>query len=137
MLIDRHQLRVDKEFRSPVVGSKADNNDKIPTSGDVHLFADPITFETERPTLYADCEGMEGGEGLTYGAQTLFRKRAGSINKIRKTPPWHLTRGCRSRNVTWADTEDTQSREFMVKELYPRLLYTFSDVVVFVLRNAK
>jgi hypothetical protein len=24
-----------------------------------------------------------------------------------------------------------------VTELYPRLLYTFSDVVVFVLRNAK
>lgn len=37
----------------------------------------------------------------------------------------------------WADTPQTQKREFAVGNLYPRILYTFSDVVVFVLRNPR
>lgn len=30
-----------------------------------------------------------------------------------------------------------RKREFAVSQLYPRVLYTFSDVVVFVLRNPR
>lgn len=36
--------------------------DNIPTSGDVHLYADPGTDGAQFPILYADCEGMTGGE---------------------------------------------------------------------------
>ena len=41
------------------------------------------------------------------------------------------------REITWADTNIKQSREYAVTNLYPRLLYTFSDVVVFVLKNPR
>lgn len=41
------------------------------------------------------------------------------------------------REITWANTEEKRSRQFAVMNLYPRLLYTFSDVVVFVLKNAR
>ena len=43
----------------PVVGSV---NHSVPTSGDVHLYSDPTTYNTNIPILYADCEGLSGGE---------------------------------------------------------------------------
>jgi hypothetical protein len=47
-------------FESPVAGSG--KNDKSPTSGDVHLYIDPLAALTSYPVLYADCEGLDGGE---------------------------------------------------------------------------
>lgn len=41
------------------------------------------------------------------------------------------------RDIVWAVTPETKKREYAVTQLYPRLLYTFSDVVVFVLRNPR
>ncbi len=41
------------------------------------------------------------------------------------------------REILWADKPAKQSREFAVTNLYPRLLFTFSDVVVFVLKEAR
>ena len=142
MLIERHQP-VDASpssgtlHPSPIVGAEV--NDKTPTLGDVHLYADPKTYECQLPMLYADCEGLEGGESLPYGSQS--RKRASSPSTksglFRKaTTPKLLPKG-RCRNVTWATNDNVKRREYAVTELYPRLLYTFSDVVVFVLRNAK
>ncbi|KAF2814425.1 uncharacterized protein BDZ99DRAFT_555088 [Mytilinidion resinicola] len=43
----------------------------------------------------------------------------------------------RARMLEWANTADKKTKQFAVTELYPRILYTFSDVVVFVLRNAR
>ncbi|KAI9691461.1 MAG: hypothetical protein M1822_007532 [Bathelium mastoideum] len=91
-------------FESPVVGSI--KHDKSPTSGDVHLYADPETAYTRLPMLYADCEGLQGGE------------MEPAANKLR------------SKN------KNSQG-EWAVKRVYPRLLYTFSDVIVFVLRNTR
>lgn len=43
-----------------------------------------------------------------------------------------------SRKISWAlGDKEKSKREFAVTELYPKVLYTFSDVVVFVLRNPK
>lgn len=33
-----------------------------PTSSDVHLYADIMTLDTDRPILWVDCEGLNGGE---------------------------------------------------------------------------
>lgn len=41
------------------------------------------------------------------------------------------------REITWATTPEKRTREFAVTNLYPRLLYTFSDIVVFVLKNPR
>lgn len=115
-------------FPSPVVGSVV--NDALPTSGDVHLYADPATHAEQLPILYADCEGFEGGERTPLGARA--RRRASTAEPELSRPGNVYT-----RSIDWADTEEARQREYAVTRLYPRLLYTFSDCVVFVLRNPK
>ena len=123
----------------PVVGSV---NHSVPTSGDVHLYSDPRTYVTDFPILYADCEGLEGGEIEPMAAQAKrdmnlvhslgHNKRAGSFQKrFRKK---HRSS---QREITWATTPEKRSRQYSVMNLYPRLLYTFSDVCVFVLKNSR
>ena len=50
-----------------------------------------------------------------------------------------LTRIARGtqQDVKWAGSPENSKRQYAVTELYPRLLCTFSGVVVFVLRNTK
>ncbi|QIW98040.1 hypothetical protein AMS68_003558 [Peltaster fructicola] len=118
------------EFPSPIVGSIV--NDTVPTSGDVHLYADPSTHAEQLPILYADCEGFEGGERTPLGARA--RRRANSDPQ--KKDPSKLG-NVHTRAIEWAVSEEQRQREYAVTALYPRLLYTFSDCVVFVLRNPK
>lgn len=98
----------------------------IATSGDVHLFGDLATRDTHRPLLYADCEGMGGGELPPAAATSMSRHPMIAdlkdfVHKQRemspRVPP--ITRG-------WA-----------VSELYPRILFPFSDVVCYVTRNPR
>lgn len=117
-------------FPSPVVGSVV--NDALPTSGDVHLYADPATHAEQLPILYADCEGFEGGERTPLGARSRRRARSDPS----KDEPSKLAH-VHARPIQWANTEESRQREYAVTALYPRLLYTFSDCVVFVLRNPK
>lgn len=104
---------------------------QVPTSGDVHLYADQRTHADQLPILYADCEGFEGGEKTPMGAR--LHKRPNSDPRLAQ-PEFAQAQ---SHPIEWANTEESRQREYAVKELYPRLLYTFSDVVVFVLRNPK
>ncbi|KXS99282.1 hypothetical protein AC578_6205 [Pseudocercospora eumusae] len=131
MLINHDSQNANPEnrsmFPSPVVGSVV--NDTLPTSGDVHLYADPATHAEQLPILYADCEGFEGGERTPLGARA--RRRANSEPDAPRPGNIH------SRPIEWANTEEARQREYAVTRLYPRLLYTFSDCVVFVLRNPK
>ncbi|TGJ68442.1 hypothetical protein EYR41_007494 [Orbilia oligospora] len=134
---------------TPVVQSAACFS-TVPTSGDVHLFCDPHTYKTENrhPILYADCEGLEGGERTPLGSRTHKRE------KIRKavserisgakqdTKSFFARRGRDNamqqnskRELKWAINDATKRREYIVSELYPRILFTFSDVVVFVLQE--
>lgn len=122
-----------------VVGSI---NHSMPTSGDVHLYSDPSTYVTNFPILYADCEGLEGGEIEPMAAQAKrdmnqafdidHTRRTGSFQK-RLRKKHHSSQ----REITWAITPEQKSRQYSVKNLYPRLLYTFSDVCVFVLKNSR
>lgn len=109
-------------FYSPVTSS---THDHIPTTGDVHLYADPATIHTPQPLLLCDCEGLNGGEMLPK----QLKNRAEDLASGYKTS--------QSRRITWAKTPNTRKREFAVAQLYPRILYTFSDVVVFVLRSPR
>ncbi|KAF3185778.1 hypothetical protein TWF788_003827 [Orbilia oligospora] len=134
-------------WETPVVQSAACFS-TVPTSGDVHLFCDPHTcnLDNRHPMLYADCEGLEGGERTPLGSKTHKRE------KIRKLVPERLAEAGRDaksrfsrrgkrmkqnsrRELEWAVDDATKRREFIVSELYPRILFTFSDVVVFVLRE--
>jgi energy-coupling factor transporter ATP-binding protein EcfA2 len=143
-LVDQQARDVDQSWQStypsPVVGSPT--NDYTPTSADVHLYVDPATCTSQFPMLYADCEGLDGGEQLPVSSQYcnphLGRSsgRSDANKSKRRGAAAKLTRGSQ-RALNWADSPEKQKRQYAVTELYPRLLYTFSDVIVFVVRNAK
>lgn len=88
------------------------------------------------PILYADCEGLDGGEREPVG--TRFRKARPSSPdaRIRSSAPRPLY--VSSRELIWASEDSSRrTRNFAVANLYPRLLFSFSDTVVFVLRNPR
>ena len=110
----------------------------VPTSGDVHLYSDPQSANSHHPILYADCEGLDGGEREPIGSR--FRKKekihnGGRIGSFERNVQKVLHTS--EREITWANTATRRSRNFAVSHMYPRLLYTFSDVVIFVLKNPR
>ena len=122
-------------FPTPVVGPAGSD---VPTSADVHLYSDPQTSDSNKPILYADCEGLQGGERVPLGARFRKKEKASSFGLIGSLEQKFIRmQHISEREITWADTSAKQSREFAVTHLYPRLLYTFSDVVVFVLKNPR
>ncbi|KAL8916178.1 MAG: hypothetical protein Q9172_006425 [Xanthocarpia lactea] len=146
MLINHQDLKTNQTLRSrypaPLPGSV---NDNVPVSANVHLYADPDSYQSTTPILYADCEGLEGGESIPRAE--AFRVQDGAVNLHAQRKDSLDPKGRRrlhrkgnrvSRNLKWAHGDKEKSkREYAVTELYPKLLYTFSDVVVFVLRNPK
>ena len=136
LLIELQQDRTstNKPHPVPVPGRI---NDSIPTTGNVHLYEDPATFKSGMPIIYADCEGMSGGEAAPSGLREVERDdeddEAPDASMVQ-----HPQGGVRLRNeIRWAQTPHMQTREYAVTTLFPRILYTFSDVVVFVLREVK
>ena len=120
---------VELPFESPVVGSI--KHDKSPTSGDVHLYADPETAYTKLPMLFADCEGLQGGE-TEPAANKLKQKNNSHVHGKQR-----FFKGQPRELVYAKSNSEARNREWAVKRVYPRLLYTFSDVIVFVLRNTR
>jgi len=145
MLIELHEQSAtpsESTFPSPIVGlprlEKQPGQEEqsripmehIPTSADVHLYADPVRFNKKTPLLYADCEGLAGGENPPVGAQENRTSIFTTDSSIARLTPGRL------RRLAWADTEKKRARSFFVKQMYPRILYTLSDVVVFVVPDA-
>ncbi|KAI0863768.1 hypothetical protein F4860DRAFT_521823 [Xylaria cubensis] len=124
----------DKTFPSPVIGLRGAH---VPTSEDVHLYLDPKTADSEGPMLYSDCEGLEGGEREPLGAMFKRKRRQDHSRDADIKPSLLETKVISERELNWADGPRARSREFAVTNLYPRVLYTFSDVIVFVLRNPR
>lgn len=58
-LYDSQSSSESQAIRTPVAANKALLGQ--PTSANVHLYADPITIHTDNPFLFADCEGLNGG----------------------------------------------------------------------------
>ncbi|KAJ3572874.1 hypothetical protein NPX13_g4903 [Xylaria arbuscula] len=130
LLIDRQDLVSPQgsKYYSPVTSS---NQDRIATTGDVHLYADPSTLHATSPLLFVDCEGLSGGEAAPKQLRQA-QDPAASYSSSNYT-----RRYAASRRIEWAQSPQTQKREFAVSQLYPRILYIFSDVVCFVLRNPR
>lgn len=127
MLIDRAQADcgIERQYATPVTGMA---NDAVPTSGNVHLYADPTTHSGLDPILYADSEGLNGGEKVP---------RAVAYREVAKSKVRGARKRLRRKQLAWAQDDSKDSRDYAVKHLYPRILYTFSDVVVFVLKEAR
>ncbi|QIW99361.1 hypothetical protein AMS68_004879 [Peltaster fructicola] len=132
LLIDLQSDDIE-QMPSPVVGDSSSFN---PTSDNVHLYLAPGSSGT-RVRLYADCEGLEGGERDPASARVKAEKRKQAEEERRKAGRGPRQRYATERDLTWATTAAKRTREYFVKHLYPRVLYTFSDVVVFVHRNPK
>ncbi|KAI1367159.1 hypothetical protein F5Y08DRAFT_350010 [Xylaria arbuscula] len=134
LLID-FAVTSNETFQSPVIGPRGAH---VPTSEDVHLYLDPKTTGSDGPLLYADCEGLEGGEREPLGAIFKRKRRQDHNNdNVDSGPGFFKPKVISERELHWADDPRTRSREFAVTNLYPRVLYTFSDVIVFVLRNPR
>ena len=77
--------------------------------------------------FYADCEGLQAGNTVPVSAKYSSLMH---MNKKFKSLMG------KAKRILWASAgEETSSREYIVTNLYSKLLYTFSDVVVFVLSN--
>lgn len=123
------------QYQTPVIGAVGAHN---PTSEDVHLYLDPRTADGQAPVLFADCEGLEGGEREPIAA--LFKRKRRSEKAEDGRIASKISRAVKiisERELLWADGPRARTREFAVTNLYPRLLYTFSDVIVFVLKNPR
>jgi energy-coupling factor transporter ATP-binding protein EcfA2 len=118
-------------FPTPVIGATGGH---LPTSEDVHLYLDPRTAHSASPILFADCEGLEGGEREPAGAKYKKKRKQEEYSKGHRT---RIATAINEQEITWADSPRTRTREFAVTNLYPRLLYTFSDVIIFVLKNPR
>jgi energy-coupling factor transporter ATP-binding protein EcfA2 len=132
----------DKRLQVPVVGSTKQQD--TPTSGDVHLYCDPKTSDGKHPVLYADCEGLDGGEREPMGAKSRnknWREQPFTNKGKQRLTPRNKRIGqnysTSEREILWATNEQKRSRDYIVRNLYPRLLYTFSDVIVFVIKNPR
>jgi hypothetical protein len=120
-------LAQDSVYEIPVVGLS--QHGQRPTSGDVHLYLDPASISGSHPILYADCEGMNGGNRAPT-SHSIFSRRG------RESLPTKAIRHV--KKLLWgSDVMSQADREFIVMNLYSRILYTFSDVIVFVLINPR
>jgi len=123
-----------KQLPSPVVGMTGKD---LPTSEDVHLYSDPSTYFLDNPLLYSDCEGLDGGEREPIKSRFRRPKLEPQDENGANEEYNGGTRYNSVRELMWADTPERRSRQFAVANLYPRLLFTFSDTIVFVLKNPR
>ncbi|RTE69521.1 hypothetical protein BHE90_016099 [Fusarium euwallaceae] len=112
-------------FKTPAVG---DPGSLQSTSSNVHLYVDPRTFQTRSPILYAECEGMDRDE-----IPTEMRKFQVGASASRD-PLSHASQisELNSQDIIWSKMpKGAWTRKDIIRTLFPRILYIFSDVVVF------
>ncbi|KAF3292462.1 hypothetical protein TWF132_005518 [Orbilia oligospora] len=88
------------------------------TTGEVNLYPEPSSFGTKTPILLADCEGVEGSKPVATKHQKDWMK---------------LSRRYRIQNKEGRGLD----RSSIVKNIYPRFLYIFSDVICYVTRDQR
>ncbi|KAH6848113.1 hypothetical protein B0I37DRAFT_376721 [Chaetomium sp. MPI-CAGE-AT-0009] len=134
LLIDLDTAQGQKHS-SPIVGPGGSHH---PTSEDVHLYLHPRTAQTARPIMMVDCEGLDGGELDPAGAKFRFKRRKEEEKKAMEDKDYFKAlRICSEYELQWSFGDGGKTRGFAVTHLYPRLIYAFSDVIVFVLHNAR
>jgi hypothetical protein len=149
------------DYPAPIPGIEAHR--QYSTSGDVHLYADPQSYDTSTLLLYAgmyfalnrtrpmamglivnpDCEGLSGtGISLASKASEGIGNFFGvpSRKTFQEQVALHRAKG-RSHELRWARTNRhgvlAESKKLIVETLYPRLLYCLSDVVCYVTNSTR
>jgi hypothetical protein len=134
------------ELRDMVVPVPGDCESSLPTSSDMHLYQDPIEARTnpERPLLFADCEGF-GAANRSVAATS----RAKSAKEVEEAAQGGILQHSAAQGADWAKRAFFSAMSFMTRELswgtsdtdrskaveqlFPRIVYNISDVVVYVL----
>lgn len=134
LLIDFASNDKQTSYSTPVIGSRTAH---LPTSEDVHLYLDPRTASTDRPILLADCEGLDGGDREPVGARLALKFRKEDEQSARNNDEFFKRkRVVYDCPLQWSVKDGKAgSRGTAVTQVYPRLLYAFSDVIVYVLMN--
>ncbi|KAF4637022.1 hypothetical protein G7Y89_g1060 [Cudoniella acicularis] len=133
LLIHINESNKALKYHCPVAGLPGKD---VPTSEDVHLYLDPASSLSDTPMLYADCEGIDGGAREPM-ATTLRNEREAAETEKWYSKQTTSNQPTSKRELQWAKSPLERTRQFAVSKFYPRLLFTFSDVVVFVHRNPR
>jgi len=132
----------------PVVG---DADSTIATSGDVHLYAEAISDSEmiDRPVFFVDCEGFAGGAQHPPGSFAHIRNQpeqpsaatgSRTVAVVQKMIRFIMGKGKKrilDLSTYGSDQDKIPRRDDVIRKLFPRLLYNFSDVVVFVVREQR
>ncbi|KAK2801411.1 hypothetical protein FQN51_005305 [Onygenales sp. PD_10] len=106
------------QYEAPVPGVSTGSAAFSSTTGEVNLYADPKTFGRESPIFYADCEGLRGAEPTSSRHQHEWQRHG-------------------RRYLVETPDGASVDRTTAVKNIYPKFLYLFSDVICLVSRNPK
>ncbi|KAF3222286.1 hypothetical protein TWF106_005696 [Orbilia oligospora] len=104
-----------KSVEAPVPGEKGST---CSTTGEVNLYPEPSSFGTKTPILIADCEGVEGSRPVATNYQEDWKQ---------------LSRKYPIQNKEGRGLDRTS----IAKNIYPRFLYIFSDVICYVTREQR
>jgi len=115
----------------PIPSSQATTAALSSTSSDIHLYLDPLTAGDEEPLLLADSEGLDGGDPISLRALDGEEMRQDDGE-----PAAAILRNYKLGNIDWA-TGHKRDRSYIIGHLYPRFLYTFSDVICFVTEKSR
>lgn len=99
-----------------------------PTSAGVNLYRDPDTIGHSHPIFFADCEGFGAG-AAPPGAAAV----SGPYGDDPQPSEVQITSSLYSNSANGDGGEDSRSEA--VSNLYARFLYSFSDVVCFVMNE--
>jgi hypothetical protein len=117
---------------TPIPGIKAFST--RPTSSDVRLYLETATIDTARLILFADSEGLLGGN------QTPFASSIESIAGIARYPPSpHVRKPLADKKsrkiIPWKELKHEISRKYCVEHIYPQILYAFGEVLCYVIQQ--
>lgn len=125
-----------RTFDTPVVGRLDD--ELTSTSENVHLYFDSKSFSSRCPILYADCEDIQNDDSLSKIVEGRSEFWSKSLNVQYDKGKVKAIRNFADRSLYWIKSDHVKKRRsYSVRNLFSRILYTFSDVIVFVLRAQK
>ncbi|KAL8387973.1 hypothetical protein RB595_009539 [Gaeumannomyces hyphopodioides] len=120
---------------TPVLGF---SEGTVSTSSDVHLYGDPVPRDKQRPILFADCEGFHGGE-TPISLEERQRKASALRSSIQIGSPRerrateYIANAIVGIKRSLRLTGSQQTRNAAISDLFPKLLYNISDVVVHII----
>ena len=147
-------LSVSEHHDVPVTSPSSESHNS--TSGGIHAYHDPSSQSSDAPIVYLDCEGLRGSEPLSnlqgsngsglqsrrsirHAAREIVpqsirtHRSSARIPALRQAEATSSPPPVATMRLPWVDQGESRSwTSVVVKTIYPRFLYIFSDVVCYV-----